>query len=89
MADYFNAASDDGFDDGGRPGISQFANAVQMWSIMQPAAGSGGVTVGEAAKVFNCDIEMIIQAVKYHYWMFLAGDERGDRAALVIEHEGE
>ncbi len=63
--------------DEGRPTISHFANAIQVWAYLQ----GRGVTVLEAAMTFNAKPEVVRAAVEYHAWMFLDGDS--------IEHEGE
>lgn len=80
-----------GFDDNG-PTLSTLANAIQCWSITNDAQrrreiGSkhSGVTVAEAALAFAVPVERAIQAVEYHYWMFLTGDGPDG----IIEHEGE
>lgn len=65
----------------GRPGIEDFADAVQMWSILQNRTDT---TIEEAAAVFNVPIEMVRQAVEDHPWMFLEGKDGN-----VIGHEGE
>ncbi len=69
----------------GAPGIASFANAVQMWSTNQLLRPT---TVREAAAVFNVAPERIIQAVEYHYWMFLSGDPENP-LDQTIEHDGE
>lgn len=65
-------------DEDAAPGISLFANALQVWTMAQ---NKQVVTVHEAALSFNVRPEIIIQAVNYHAWMFLDGD--------LIEHDGE
>lgn len=68
----------------GRPGISLVANAIQFWAIQQKKPP----TVREAALTFNCDDQMIRQAVEFHYWMFVTGPD-DDPSKQIIEHEGE
>jgi hypothetical protein len=62
-------------------GVSRddFANALQIWSVMQNRFEQ--VTVNEAALAFNTSPEIIRRAVADHYWMDLQGD--------IIVHEGE
>lgn len=71
-------------DGSGRPGVGLFGRAVQVWASMQ----DGEVSVRDASKAFNCDDQMIVEAVAQHYWMFLSGPE-DDFTKLMIEHEGE
>lgn len=68
----------------GKPGIILFANAVQVWAVLQ----EGDVSVSRAATAFNVLPAMIVAAVKSHAWMFLTGP-RDDFDKLLIEHEGE
>lgn len=84
MSEFF-AFDDTGWDhDTGKPGISLFGNAIQVWAV-QNAIGGKPVTILDAAAAFKCDEAMIIEAVENHYWMFVT-EENG---VLVIEHEGE
>jgi hypothetical protein len=70
--------SDNSWDhDSGTPGLNLFANAVQVWAVLQERP----VTVNDAALAFNATPDVIRQAVEHHAWMFLDGD--------TIEHEGE
>ncbi len=62
----------------GEPTCSYFGNALQVWSALQDGRAT---TVNEAALTFNVPPELIRQAVKDHFWMYLDGD--------VIEHDGE
>lgn len=74
-----------GFDlESGAPGIGTFANALQLWSIYQDQP----VSVALAAVVFNVEPRRIIEAVEWHFWMFLTGPH-DDYTRLMIEHEGE
>jgi hypothetical protein len=70
--------------DTGNPGIMLVANAVQAWSLFQ----EGGVTVAQAARVFNLDAKDIRAAVEAHPWMFLHGGNEDDDSTY-IEHDGE
>lgn len=76
-----------GFDvDTGAPKISDFSNALQLWSILQQRPCS----VGEAARVFNVPPARIYEAIEHHYWMFLTQDAgRHSPDDVVIQHEGE
>jgi hypothetical protein len=65
----------------GRPGIEDFADAIQTWSILQNRTDT---TIEEAAAVFNVPIEMVRQAVEHHPWMVLEGKDGN-----VIGHEGD
>jgi hypothetical protein len=79
------AENEDGWDqETGAPGISLFANALQCWSVMQQRQ----VTVWDAANAFKAHPDRIIEAVEYHPWMFLTGDQF-DPHKTIIEHEGE
>lgn len=69
----------------GAPGIGLFSTAVQVWAICQDRLD---ISVADAAKTFNVEPYLIIQAVEYHPWMFLTGP-CDDYAKLLIEHEGE
>lgn len=87
MSDYFgrDPTRFDIEDDGdGKPGIVQFGNALQVWSVMQERPTS----VAEAAVAFNCEPLMIIEAVNDHNWMLLTGPD-DDFTKLMIEHDGE
>jgi hypothetical protein len=68
----------------GMPGISLFANALQVWSCRQ----HGGSTVAQAAMAFNISPENVIEAVDYHPWMLLTGPD-DDYTKMEIEHDGE
>lgn len=74
-------ASDDAdfFDEEGKPTLTLFANAVQIWSYAQQRQ----VTVAEAAQAFRVPESVIVRAVEGHFWMFIVGDPP------CIEHEGE
>lgn len=79
----------------GKVCIALFAGAVQVWSLHQKAP----VSVADAMRAFNVEPGMIVEAVRWHAWMFLmgpgglVGDEApiaiDDYAKLIIEHEGE
>lgn len=85
MTDYFGSDADSwNHDEDGRPGIDLFASAVQVWAIMN----GEGVTVAEAAKVFSCAPQMIVEAVEHHYWMMIEGPD-DDFSKMIIAHEGE
>ncbi len=71
----------------GKIGVSLFGNAVQVWAILNSNNGKP-TTVSEAASAFSVDPLMIIEAVKYHYWMFISGPD-DDFTKMKIEHEGE
>lgn len=76
---------DDGWDQQtGAPSIKIFSNALQVWSVAQNRT----VTVAEAALAFNIETRRIVEAVEWHYWMFLSGDT-DDPTKQTIEHEGE
>lgn len=82
----FNPEDDYHWDpESGRPGIMQFASAVQIWSIWQPRSH---VTVAEAAAAFNCTGRMVRAAIEEHPWMFANGPD-DDFTKQIIEHEGE
>jgi hypothetical protein len=83
---YFaNHGNDDEWDlETGKPGINLFASAVQVWSASQ---NREAVTIRQTAVAFNVPDQMIITAVRHHYWMNLLGDPR-DPAHCIIEHEG-
>jgi hypothetical protein len=85
----FFAASpdqDDAWDqDTGKPGLTLFSSAIQVWSVLQDGSRT---TVAEAAAAFNVSPLMIAAAVKSHPWMFLEGPD-DDFSKLSIEHEGE
>lgn len=88
MADFKKFASDDhaGWDqETGEPTIMHFANAVQVWAICQDKPQS----VADAAKAFNVEPALVIQAIEDgNAWMFLTGP-RDDYGKLIIEHDGE
>jgi hypothetical protein len=71
----------------GEPGIAQFRNAIQLWSIFQNRPTS----VAQAAEAFNCEPKRIVEAIDHgSEWSFIYLDgPRDDHAALMIEHEGE
>lgn len=46
---------------------SMLSNAVQLWSCMQGPR----VSVAQAARAFNCEPALIVEAVRAHHWMFL------------------
>lgn len=71
--------------DTGNPGIMLFANAVQVWAVMQDKRP---ITVGDAAAAFNAETRRVAEAVREHPWMFLEGPD-DDPARQTIEHEGE
>lgn len=73
--------------DTGEPGIAQFRNAIQLWSIFQNRPTS----VAQAAEAFNCEPMRIVEAIDDGAaWSFIYLDgPRDDFAALMIEHEGE
>jgi hypothetical protein len=76
---YFAADDDDAWClETGRPGIGLFANAVQIWALLQERE----VTIAEAARAFNVPEAMIRTAVEWHPWMLI---EAGD----IIGHDGE
>lgn len=82
---FFGGLTGDDWDMGdGRPGVHLFGSALQVWAVMQDR----DVTVGEAARVFNCPPAMIVEAVEEHFWMFLSGPH-DVLEKRVIEHEGE
>lgn len=88
MKSEFFAQHGEGWDhDTGRVGINTFATALQVWAIRNREAGKPS-TVAVAAEAFCCDPRMIIEAVDWFYWMFLAGPT-DDYSKLQIEHEGE
>lgn len=66
-----------------------FAAALQVWSCMQRRP----TRVGEAATAFNVAPELVVEAVGYHYWMFLSRIDIDGKALPIeqwlIEHEGE
>jgi hypothetical protein len=76
-----SAVVDTGADDwdfeSGSPSLNLFANAIQVWSVLQGRP----VTVHDAGLAFNATPDVIRQAVEHHYFMFLDGD--------TIEHDGE
>jgi hypothetical protein len=70
----------------GAPGIIQFANALQTWSMLQ----DGPTSVAAAARAFNVPAQRVIEAVNANFWMGL--EQRGrehDLETLTIDHEGE
>ncbi|AUN31996.1 hypothetical protein [Niveispirillum cyanobacteriorum] len=78
----------DGWDvDGaGGPGYSLLWKAIQVWAVCQ---GRVGVTIGEAAAVFNMPLSMVAQAITETNspFMFLGGP--ADDPKTTIEHDGE
>ena len=58
------------------PSARLFGDALQVWSVAQ----NRSVTTQEAALAFNVPVNVIIEAVKHHHWMFLTGE--------IIEHDG-
>ena len=74
--------------DHGRPGKVLVACAIQFWSIANYERDGRNRTVAEAAEVFNISPLRVIEAVTWHYWMFLTGPS-DDFSKMVIEHEGE
>jgi hypothetical protein len=60
--------------------------AVATWGWMRPG---GQPTVREAADAFGVVDQVIINAVKRHPWMFLAGEDDDDPTELKIEFDGE
>lgn len=66
--------------------FEDFIIAVSVWGWMRPG---GPPTVREAADQFNVVDQVIINAVKHHPWMFLAGDESDDPITLKIDFDGE
>jgi hypothetical protein len=62
----------------GRPSISLFANALQVWSLAQDRPP----TENEAALAFNVTPALIREAIDFHMCMLPGLDG-------VIEHEGE
>lgn len=63
-----------------------FVTAVATWGWMRPG---GQPTVREAADQFGVVDQVIINAVKRHPWMFLAGEDDDDPTELKIEYDGE
>ena len=85
MSDHFGSEAESwNHDEDGKPGINLFANAVQVWTIMN----GDGATVAQAASAFACPPQMIVECVEHHYWMFLEGPD-DDFSKMVIAHEGE
>lgn len=81
---YFGPNDDDwNIDEGGdgKPGVSLFASALQVWSLMQDR----DVPVTEAADAFNTVPDMIREAVEEHPWMLIGNDD----GVEVIQHDGE
>lgn len=70
----------------GAPTKMHFANAIQVWSVLQ--SGEGWHTVAEAAAVFNVPPARVVEAVAEHPWMCIAGPQ-DDYSKMTIEHDGE
>ena len=68
----------------GKPRVGLLGKAVQVWSGMQPKKTS----IAKAAKVFNCSVEEIIDAVEFHPYMEIEGSD-DDFDKMYIFHEGE
>ncbi|WP_036291521.1 hypothetical protein [Methylosinus sp. PW1] len=64
--------------------VDDLANAIQIWSILQPLP----TTVRDVAASFKITGETVRAAVEGHPWMYLSGPAH-DRLANIIEHEGE
>lgn len=77
---YFAADEGGRETEAGKPSIGDFADAIQLWSIMQDRE----TTLEEASAVFRVPIEMVRQAVGWHPWMLLDGEDGN-----VIGHDGE
>jgi hypothetical protein len=60
---------------------STLSNAVQLWSCMQGPR----VSVAQAARAFNCQPALIVDAVRAHHWMFL----ESPRGVLIDDPERE
>ena len=97
MTERFDAFADKKADhepgyDGNGPTLSTLANAIQCWALLndeqrrqERREAHEGMTAGEAAIAFAVPLQRAVQAVEWHYWMFLSGE--GSEA--IIEHEGE
>jgi hypothetical protein len=70
--------------DEGLPDIASVAQAIQVWSMLNP----GDKSVREIGDVFNLDDAQVRQAVETHYWMYLDGPD-DDPTKQLIQHEGE
>lgn len=73
-------------DGSGAPGHSLMWKAIQVWAVCQNRTG---VTIGEAAAVFNMPLSMIAAAITKTNgpFMFLRGP--ADDPNTTIEHDGE
>lgn len=85
-------AWDDWADDGtdwdaetGAPSKPHFAGVVQTYALMQQR---DHVTVEEIATALNVQPRRVIEAVEWHYWMFLEGPD-DQPLKQWIYHEGE
>ena len=76
VLDYQNDASWN--HDTGNPGAMLFGDAIQVWSIAQQRRP---VTVDDAAAAFCVAPDLVREAIDWHPWMFVGGDN-------TIEHEG-
>lgn len=85
---YFNPADEDCWDiETGKPGIMQFASAVQVWCMMNFRVDQE-ISVNDVAKSFDVPATMVAKAVEEHPWMFLSGAE-DDYTKMYIQHDGE
>lgn len=66
--------------------FEDFVTALAVWGWMRPG---GQPTVREAADQFNVVDQVILNAVKRHPWMFLAGEDDDDPTKLKIDFDGE
>jgi hypothetical protein len=68
-----------GVDDAAGIQFEDFVTALAVWGWMRPG---GQPTVREAAEQFNVIDQVVINAVKRHPWMFLAGEDDDDPTTL-------
>lgn len=80
-----DADCDDADDGSGRPGIGIAANALNFWVGQQYHT----TTVGDAAVAFSMPAEAVAQAVRWHPWMLIGGDEALPLISRTIEQDGE
>jgi len=79
--DYFMGPEDEAGID-----FEDFVIALSVWGWMRPG---GQPTVREAADTFGVTDQVILNAVKRHYWMYLEGEEDDDPTTLKIGWDGE
>jgi len=66
--------------------FEDFVTAIAVWGWMRPG---GQPTVREAADAFGVVDQVVLNAVKQHPWMFLAGEDSDDPTELKIDFDGE